>query len=1006
MKNKLFKKIFAAVLTVAMILTTNGMNAFAANIKVENIYTNVSKISMASGTTRQITTYTEPDNATDQRVLFSSSNRSVATVSPAGVVTALAPGKTTITVTSKDNVEAIEKVNVTVLNNLIIDKNKLDSDGEFVLMDKTYGNVTIEPSVGDTSIFFSDVKIKGTLTMGSGEYALSIYDSEVNKISLNEVSGDIVSFATSTVDTKAPKLIVGNNTEVEEIEAKVNAMIKQEDGAQINGLKFQQDKDGKITIFLENYSGKLLLDSSFGDMELVATNCNLSDVQVNGGEKSGKVYISNADASTISSLTLNGAAQVELAVPATQVTIDSKASGASFIAKASVDTITNSGSGSKITVNSKVNEFFANGQNAEIEVDGDGFVDTISLTGAGSKLFGTGEVIEAFVEAHDCKVETVNTIVNVGSVIQGTTIQGKPIQGGSSSTTTPPVSGGGEVVKPEKKLKVGDILINNNFEDGKHSLNFNQGTVTVNVVDEGKEGGKAAKISNKNAEWAGAGFDLAEYLGKRVTIRIEADIKSNEPGAVKATINYNSEYTQPDGCEIKDAVADTWYHLDGTFELKNNYTSAKLYFESPNATSTYWLDNVKITVYSIGGAVAVTGISLDKGEISLDQGQTEILIATVTPEDADEKGVTWTSADSSIATVSESGVVTGISEGVTTITAKTKGGNFTATCSVNVSDQIISDGDGPDDPRPEGTVILTTDFEGDNPFVTAMWTNPVGASPVHNGGVKGLKTGTGYNSNSSFEVDARSEESPDSRGIGYKFNNAEPRTYRIMARIKNAEAEVDKAVRLVDTDTYQTINNQSVVISSLGWTLLDITFTVDKETSIILAPNYSNSAFHFYVDNFWIYDVTSDTPSEPTVTVISDPSSPTYGLTINGSYLTGQSVDGEDNVVTVSGGSISANNYKFAHINVGAEHVGKTLKVTAKVRRSGTEGNLAFQMESGSVNVAAKWGASKDTWFSVEGTTVVGKEGELYICTGVGGDQVLLTTFYITDIEITVTGTD
>ena len=83
--------------------------------------------------------------------------------------------------------------------------------------------------------------------------------------------------------------------------------------------------------------------------------------------------------------------------------------------------------------------------------------------------------------------------------------------------------------------------------------------------------------------------------------------------------------------------------------------------------------------------VNASEISLNKTSLNLNVGQTEDLIATVKPDDAENKSVTWSSSDESIATVDENGKVTAIKEGSVTVTAKTADGtNLTATCAVNV----------------------------------------------------------------------------------------------------------------------------------------------------------------------------------------------------------------------------------------------------------------------------------------------------------------------------------
>ena len=95
---------------------------------------------------------------------------------------------------------------------------------------------------------------------------------------------------------------------------------------------------------------------------------------------------------------------------------------------------------------------------------------------------------------------------------------------------------------------------------------------------------------------------------------------------------------------------------------------------------------------AVGGSVVpdvpVTGVSLDRTAASLNVGGMVTLTATVSPSDATNKGVTWSSDDETVATV-ENGVVTAVGEGTATITVITDDGNHTATCEVTVTEDTI-----------------------------------------------------------------------------------------------------------------------------------------------------------------------------------------------------------------------------------------------------------------------------------------------------------------------------
>ncbi len=87
--------------------------------------------------------------------------------------------------------------------------------------------------------------------------------------------------------------------------------------------------------------------------------------------------------------------------------------------------------------------------------------------------------------------------------------------------------------------------------------------------------------------------------------------------------------------------------------------------------------------------VAVTGVSLNKQTLSLVEGDSETLTATVAPSNATNKAVSWKSSDASVASVDNSGKVTAVKAGSATITVTTTDGSKTATCSVTVTAKTI-----------------------------------------------------------------------------------------------------------------------------------------------------------------------------------------------------------------------------------------------------------------------------------------------------------------------------
>ena len=85
----------------------------------------------------------------------------------------------------------------------------------------------------------------------------------------------------------------------------------------------------------------------------------------------------------------------------------------------------------------------------------------------------------------------------------------------------------------------------------------------------------------------------------------------------------------------------------------------------------------------------VESIALDRTSLFVYNGKTETITATLTPSDASNTAVTWASSDMSVATVSSSGVITGVTRGNAVITATAVGGsNVKASCNVEVRQYV------------------------------------------------------------------------------------------------------------------------------------------------------------------------------------------------------------------------------------------------------------------------------------------------------------------------------
>ncbi len=138
---------------------------------------------------------------------------------------------------------------------------------------------------------------------------------------------------------------------------------------------------------------------------------------------------------------------------------------------------------------------------------------------------------------------------------------------------------------------------------------------------------------------------------------------------------------------------DTEIFKDLTNSSTYQFTKAGTYYIygwTRNAYGTTYPDTVTLIVED--NTVSVTGVSLNKTSATIDVGDILNLTATVSPSNATNTAVTWTSSNPSVATVTN-GTVTALKAGTTTITATTVDGSKTATCVVTVNETPIVDAD-------------------------------------------------------------------------------------------------------------------------------------------------------------------------------------------------------------------------------------------------------------------------------------------------------------------------
>ena len=190
----------------------------------------------------------------------------------------------------------------------------------------------------------------------------------------------------------------------------------------------------------------------------------------------------------------------------------------------------------------------------------------------------------------------------------------------------------------------------------------------------------------ENNKWTKLGEDVG---GSEVT-NLLIDVNGKIP--------YVAYVDSVKGCSIvKKINGDKWVQeglnvsdenlskLD--FKISNNKAYVAI---NPTASQKLLIKSRQLEKSNTGQIVGVSGITLNKTALNLTIGASESLVATISPSNATNKNVEWTSSNTNVATVDTTGKVTGVSAGSATITVKTKDGAKVATCNVTVKNPVIS----------------------------------------------------------------------------------------------------------------------------------------------------------------------------------------------------------------------------------------------------------------------------------------------------------------------------
>ncbi|MCH6198746.1 Ig-like domain-containing protein [Aquiflexum sp. LQ15W] len=180
------------------------------------------------------------------------------------------------------------------------------------------------------------------------------------------------------------------------------------------------------------------------------------------------------------------------------------------------------------------------------------------------------------------------------------------------------------------------------------------------------------------------GLQISQNQVQGLSLNVRANTNPTVVGSVFITISGPVNRTITENVEPYALFGDRNGNYNGRILPVGNYIlTATPYSQSKRRGTAGSTTTIRFSI--VPTPAPVTGITVTPSTSSLQVGTTIQVNATVTPSNATNKAVVWSTSDQLVATVNSSGLVTAISPGEATITATTQDGNFSATSQVNVT---------------------------------------------------------------------------------------------------------------------------------------------------------------------------------------------------------------------------------------------------------------------------------------------------------------------------------
>ena len=670
-------------------------------VLVTDITLNTTSIRLEEGETFQLSATVSPDDATNKKVNWQTGNSAIAKVDETGLVSAVGVGKTTVKAKSDDG-SITETCDVEVVRKVVsVEKVNLDRDVVDLKIGESVTLVaTVSPANADNKAVVwnsSDTKV-ATVTAGKitglavGKTMVTVTTEDGGKTASCEVTvlTDVIAVTGVSLDKTVAEMEVGD-------ELTLTATVTPDDATNKNVIWSSSNTavatvtDGKVTAVK---AGTVIINVATEDGGKTA-GCEITvkdkiiPVTSVSLDKTSLEMVEGGELTLVATVNPDNATDKSVTWSSSDSSVASVVNGKVTALKAGTATITvTTTDGGKtascaVTVKAKV-----------ISVTSVSLDKTTAELTEGDELTLTATVNPD--NATDKSVTWSSSDSSVASVVNGKVTALKA----GTATITVTTTDGGKTASCAVTVKAKYVAVSSVSLD-KTSAELIEGheltlTATVNPDN----------ATDKSVTWTSSNVSVASVVNGKVT--------AHTPGTATITVTTTDGNMTAD-CVVtvkeqpivtlNQSVAEMIVGDEIILGATVSVAGTELIWTSSDATVATVTDGkvkaikagvVTITVTTAdGGSSAsceitvteatgnVTGVMIDKSSAILKIGDSITLKAVITPTNADNRNVTWSSTDSSVASV-DAGVVTALKVGTATIVVTTEDGNKTAYCKVKV----------------------------------------------------------------------------------------------------------------------------------------------------------------------------------------------------------------------------------------------------------------------------------------------------------------------------------